>query len=73
MYSEERQSLSDVTLMMKESLAGSTAGIKTVQSMFLVIRNTHFGLSECLTQENTPVMEERLKDHEHQTTVMQFH
>uniref|UniRef100_A0A672JYP0 Immunoglobulin subtype domain-containing protein n=1 Tax=Sinocyclocheilus grahami TaxID=75366 RepID=A0A672JYP0_SINGR len=59
-YSEERQSLSDVTLMVKESLAGSTAVIKTVQLMLSVInRNTHSGLLRSLTQVNTPVMEQR--------------
>ncbi len=74
MYSEETQSLSDVTLMVEESLAGSTAGIKMVQSVFSVnYRNTHSVLSLSLTQVNTPVMEQREEDHEHQTSVMQLH
>uniref|UniRef100_A0A8C1LJU5 Ig-like domain-containing protein n=1 Tax=Cyprinus carpio TaxID=7962 RepID=A0A8C1LJU5_CYPCA len=43
-------SLSDVTLMVKESLAGSTAGIKMVQAVFSVnYRNTHSVLLLSLT------------------------
>ncbi len=71
MYSEETQSLSDVTLMLKESLAGSTAGIKTVQPVFSVNRNTYSGLLMSLMQVNTPVMEQREEDHADQTSVMQ--
>ncbi len=74
MYSEETRSLSDVTYMVKESLAGSTTGIKTVQAVFSVnYRNTHSVLLLSLTQVNTPVMEKRAEDHEHQTSVMQLH
>ncbi|KAI2646128.1 Vacuolar protein sorting/targeting protein 10 [Labeo rohita] len=50
MYSEEKQSLSGVTFMVKESLAGATAGIKKVQPVFSVIdRNTHSVLLMSLT------------------------
>ncbi len=70
MYSEETQSLSDVTLIPKESLAGSTAGIKMDQPVFSVNRNTYSGLLMSLMQVNTPVMEQREEDHEHQTSVM---
>ncbi len=74
MYSEETQLLSDVTLMVKESLAGSTAGIKMVQPLLSVnYRNTHSVLLLSLTQVNTPVMEQREEDHEHQTSVMKLH
>ncbi len=74
MYSEERQSLSDVTYLLKESLAGSTAGIKTVQTMFSVKdRNSHSVLLLSLTQVNTSVMEQREDDHEHHVAVMKLH
>ncbi len=74
MYSEETQLRSDVTLMVKESLAGSTAGIKMVQPLLSVnYRNTHSVLLLSLTQLNTPVMEQREEDHEDQTSVMKLH
>ncbi|KAL0196877.1 hypothetical protein M9458_005417, partial [Cirrhinus mrigala] len=53
-----------VTFVVKESLAGSTAGIKTVHSVFSVInKNTQSGLLMSLTQVNTPVMEQKEEDH----------
>ena len=74
MYSEERHSLSDVTLMVEESLAGSTDGIKTVHSTTPVnYRNTHSVLLLSLMQVNTPVMEQREEDHADHNTVMQLH
>ncbi len=74
MYSEERQSLSDVTYILKESLAGSNSGIKTVQATFSVKdRNSHSVLLLSLTQINTSVMEQRETDHEHHVAVMKLH
>ncbi len=73
-YSEETRSLSDVTYMVKKSLACSTAGIKTIQSMFSVnYRNTHSVMLLSLTQVNTPVMEKRVEDHADHGTVMHLH
>jgi len=58
---------------MEESLAGGTSGIKTVQPVFSVKdRNTHSVLLS-LTQENTPVMGQRLEDHAVHTAVMKLH
>ncbi len=72
MCSEERQSLSDVTYMLKESLAGDTTGIKKDQPVFSVIdRNTLSGL--LLTQVNTPVKDQRQKDHAGHKRVIQLH
>ncbi len=72
MCSEERKSLSDVTYMLKESLAGATDGIKKIQEVFSVIdRNTHSVLLLSLTQVNTPVMD--LEDHTGLTAVIQLH
>ncbi len=72
MCSEERQSLSDVTYMLKESLAGDTDGIKKDQSLFSVMdRNTLSVLLLSLTQVNTTVMD--LKDHTGLTAVIQLH
>ncbi len=60
--------------MMKESLAGDTDGIKKVQSMFSVnYRNTLSVLLLSLTQVNTPVMDQRQKDHAGLTAVIQLH
>ncbi len=58
MYSEETQSLSDVTYMVKESLAGGLCCIKKIQPVFSVFnRNTHSVLLVSLTQVNTIVMD----------------
>ncbi len=74
MCSEERQSLSDVTYMMKESLAGATDGIKKVQSLFSVnYRNTLSVLLLSLTQVNTPVMDQTQKDHAGHIRVIKLH
>ncbi len=74
MCSEERQSLSDVTYMLKESLAGDTDGIKKDQSLFSVnYRNTLSVLLLSLTQVNTAVMDQRQKDHAGHKRVTQLH
>ncbi len=74
MCSEERQSLSDVTYMVEESLAGATDGIKKVQTEFSVMdRNTHSVLLLSLTQVNTPVKDQRQKDHAGHTSVIKIH
>ncbi len=74
MCSEERQSLSDVTYMMKESLAGDTDGIKKDQPVFSVnYRNTLSVLLLSLTQVNTPVKDQRPKDHAGHIRVIKLH
>ncbi len=74
MCSEERQSLSDVTYMMKESLAGNTTGIKKVQSLFSVnYRNTLSVLLLSLMQVHTAVMDQTQKDHAGHILGMQLH
>ncbi|XP_058601331.1 Fc receptor-like protein 3 [Onychostoma macrolepis] len=71
---EERQSLSDVTYILKESLAGATDGIKKVQPVFSVMdRNTHSVLLLSLTQVNTPVKDQRQKDHAGHKRVIKLH
>ncbi len=60
--------------MMKESLAGATDGIKKVQSLFSVnYRNTLSVLLLSLTQVNTPVMDQRPKDHAGHIRVIKLH
>ncbi len=60
--------------MMKESLAGATDGIKKVQSLFSVnYRNTLSVLLENLSQVNTPVMDQRQKDHAGHIRVIKLH
>ncbi len=74
MCSEEKQSLSDVTYMLKESLAGDTDGIKKDQPVFSVnYRNTLSGLLLILTQVNTPVMDQTQKDHAGHIRVIKLH
>ncbi len=74
MCSEERQSLSDVTYMLKESLAGATDGIKKDQPEFSVnYRNTLSVLLLSLTQVHTTVMDQRQKDHAGHILVIKLH
>ncbi|XP_073721042.1 Fc receptor-like protein 5 [Misgurnus anguillicaudatus] len=72
MYSEEKLSFSHVSSMKEESAAGSTAGIKMIQTSSKIISSfTQSDLLLSLMQVNTPVEEQRPENHDTHTSVMQ--